>query len=83
MGNGHSGGLLVVPPESTKIIDELIYKRLSPADRAAIDQLRQQQACATLVGPIFWNVRFRGKSVQICLSFIVMGGVYSATCAND
>jgi hypothetical protein len=46
LGSGQSSGLSVVPPESTKIIDELIYKRLSPSDRLAVDQLRQQQACA-------------------------------------
>jgi hypothetical protein len=52
LGSGQSSGLSVVPPESTKIIDELIYKRLSPSDRLAVDQLRQQQACAIPIGTL-------------------------------
>lgn len=42
------GGLTTVPPESSKIIDELIYRRLSPADRASVDRMHRQRACAPL-----------------------------------
>lgn len=43
---GSHGALIAVPPESTRIIDDLIYRRLSPADRARVDKLHKQQQYA-------------------------------------
>lgn len=40
------GGLFSVPPASSKIIDELIYRRLSPEERASVDRLHRQQEYA-------------------------------------
>lgn len=41
-----ASGLIAVAPASTKIIDDLIYQRLSPADRYRVDQDVKQRTCA-------------------------------------
>lgn len=48
--SGHLGsmGVVAVPQSASKVVDDLIYRRLNPGDRERVDHLLAQQKCGPL-----------------------------------
>lgn len=44
-------GIVAVPQSASKVVDDLIYRRLNPGDRERVDHLLAQQKC----GPILMD----------------------------